>query len=244
MSLPLETSTPPRPGLAGLGLPVPSLSSNTRPETVAASARAAPGAAVRAAATPPAARRRASRREISLIPSIDIFWLRCSWNRVELSAPSREAIMNARSLVSTHRGRAPCPPGERSSACLIHMKVVYSVRRRPMTPFSSPDLQKRDGDNQRSATKESIASHGNPRKIVMSNEEVCGLEERAREETRGKAAPRRAANLRAPDDPLGYDMTDYDSAVSRMIDDVRSGRTDDAVASELENVRRLFDGRA
>ena len=113
-----------------------------------------------------------------------------------------------------------------------------------MMPFSSPDLQKRDGDNQPSATKESIASHGNPRNIVMSNEEVCGLEERAREETQGKAAPRRAANLRAPDDPLGYDMTDYDSAVSRMIDDVRSGRTADAVASELENVRRLFDGRA
>ena len=113
-----------------------------------------------------------------------------------------------------------------------------------MMPFTSPDLRQRDGDNQPSATKESIASHGNPRNIAMSNEGVRGLQERAREETQGKAAPRPAAKLRAPDDPLGYDMTDYDSAIGRMSDDVRSGRTADAVASELENVRRLFEGRA
>jgi prevent-host-death family protein len=115
-----------------------------------------------------------------------------------------------------------------------------------MMKFTALDLQQRTGDIQRTAIKEPvlITSHGKPRSVVMSTEEFCRLKEKAGEDVPEEAAQRQAATLRVPDDALGYDMTDYEAAVGRMIDDVRSGRTVAAVAKELENVRRAFLRRA
>ena len=89
-----------------------------------------------------------------------------------------------------------------------------------------------------------ITSHGKPRNVIMSTEEFCRLMEKAGETPPVDVVQRRAATLGAPDDPLGYDMSNYDVAVDRMIDDVRSGRTAPAIAAELENVRRAFRGGA
>ena len=44
----------------------------------------------------------------------------------------------------------------------------------------------------------------------------------------------------ASDDPLGYDMTDFDAAVGQMIADVKSGRTKAAVQAELARVRLAY----
>jgi prevent-host-death family protein len=108
--------------------------------------------------------------------------------------------------------------------------------------FTSQDLQQRTGDIQRAATREPvlITSHGKPRNIVMSTEEYSRLKKMAGEELPSEVVTRRPVTLRAPDDPLGYDTNDFDAAVSKMIEDVKSGRTASAVAIELGNVRRLF----
>jgi hypothetical protein len=51
----------------------------------------------------------------------------------------------------------------------------------------------------------------------------------------------KARTVRGCDDPLGYDMSDYDAA-ARMIADVKSGRTKAAVQAELERVQRAYRG--
>lgn len=48
--------------------------------------------------------------------------------------------------------------------------------------------------------------------------------------------------VRRPDDPLSYDMTDFDAGIDKMIDDVRTGRTKDAVDAELARVRQRYIG--
>jgi hypothetical protein len=66
-----------------------------------------------------------------------------------------------------------------------------------------------------------------------------------RSQTRGDAPldtarVRESKTVRSADDPLGYDTRDFDAAVKQMIHDVKSGRTKEAVARELEKVRRTF----
>ncbi|MBV8474147.1 MAG: type II toxin-antitoxin system prevent-host-death family antitoxin [Hyphomicrobiales bacterium] len=111
-----------------------------------------------------------------------------------------------------------------------------------MIIFSSLDLQQRTGDIQRAATTEPvlITSHGKPRSIVLSAEEFRRLKEKAGEDVPAEVLQTSSRTLRAPNDPLGYNMSDYETAVDRMIEDVRSGRTAAAVEAELGNVRRLF----
>jgi hypothetical protein len=53
-------------------------------------------------------------------------------------------------------------------------------------------------------------------------------------------ALRSAVTLRGRNDPLGYDTSDWDAAVNRMLDDVRTGRTRHAIEKELAGVRRAF----
>jgi prevent-host-death family protein len=115
-----------------------------------------------------------------------------------------------------------------------------------MQTFTSLDLQQRTGDVQRAATQEPIVvtAYGKPRNVVMSVEEFRRLKTRVGEELPPEVSPLQATIVRAPDDPLGYDMSDYHVAVDKMIEDVRSGRTAPAIAAELECVRRLFRASA
>lgn len=46
--------------------------------------------------------------------------------------------------------------------------------------------------------------------------------------------------LRKPYDPLGYDTGDYEATVTQMLDDVKSGRTRDAIEAELAAVRTTY----
>jgi prevent-host-death family protein len=112
-----------------------------------------------------------------------------------------------------------------------------------MHSFTSHDLQKQTGDIQSAATREPvlITHHGKPRAVMMSVEEYRRLKERAGEAVPAALIPRkRGVTVRAEDDPLGYDVSDLDAAVRRMVEDVRSGRTADAVEAELAGVRRRF----
>lgn len=52
-----------------------------------------------------------------------------------------------------------------------------------------------------------------------------------------KASRGSGLEVRGIDDPLGYDMSDFDAAVRQMIDDVRSGRKKYAVQAKLTRVR-------
>lgn len=54
--------------------------------------------------------------------------------------------------------------------------------------------------------------------------------------------PNKGRTVRRPDDPLSYDMTDFDAAVDRMIDDVKTGRAKEAVDAELARVRLRYSG--
>jgi prevent-host-death family protein len=114
-----------------------------------------------------------------------------------------------------------------------------------MKSFTSLDLQRRTGDIQRAAGEAPVVilSHSKPRNVVMSAAEFERLKRKAGEPVRLVQAPR-ARTVRAPDDPLGYDMTDFGRALDRMIDDARSGRTAAAVAAELSAVRRRYRERA
>jgi sigma54-dependent transcription regulator len=85
-----------------------------------------------------------------------------------------------------------------------------------------------------------LTAHGKPRNVIMSAEEFVRLKRAAGEPVPAEAEPRRARTIRAPDDPLGYDTRDYETAVARMIDDVRSGRTKPAVQEELARVRAAW----
>lgn len=59
--------------------------------------------------------------------------------------------------------------------------------------------------------------------------------------TANVAEPRgRARTVRNSSDPLGYDMSNFGLAVDRMIDDVRTGRTAEAVGNELAAIRRRY----
>src|SRR3954452_3648000 len=111
-----------------------------------------------------------------------------------------------------------------------------------MHSFTSRDLQKQTGDIQSAATREAvlITCHGKPRAVMMSEEEYRRLKERAGEAVPADLIPRkRGVTVRAEDDPLGYDVSDI-GAVRKMVEDVRSGRTADAVEAELAGIRRRF----
>lgn len=111
-----------------------------------------------------------------------------------------------------------------------------------MQMFTSLDLQQRTGDIQRAAAREPvlITSHGKARNVVMSTEEFRRLKVKAGEVLPTEVVRRQAVTVRAPDDPLGYDTSDLGAAVDQMLADVESGRTEAAVAAELERVRQLF----
>ena len=114
-----------------------------------------------------------------------------------------------------------------------------------MQSFSALDLQQRTGDIQRAAIRGPVllTSHGKPRSIIMSAEEFRRLKTAA-----GELVPpelqEAGTTLRGREDPLGYDMSDFGTAVDQMVADVKSGRTREAVEAELEGVRRAYRGRA
>jgi prevent-host-death family protein len=114
-----------------------------------------------------------------------------------------------------------------------------------MQSFPALDLQQRTGDIQRAAIRNPVllTSHGKPRSVIMSAEEFRRLKTAA-----GELVPSEVqeagTTLRAREDLLGYDMSDFGSAVDQMVADVKSGRTRAAVEAELEGVRRAYRGRA
>ena len=83
-----------------------------------------------------------------------------------------------------------------------------------------------------------ITSHGKPRAVVMSVEEFRRLKAKAGEPVPAEAEPKAAATLRAADDPLGYDVSDFRAAALRMAEDFKSGRTREAIDAELARVRK------
>jgi hypothetical protein len=70
---------------------------------------------------------------------------------------------------------------------------------------------------------------------------ICSDQRRdAVTEPEPKPPMRRAVTVRLDDDPLGYDVSDIEDAVRRMIEDALSGRVQDAVEAELVRVRGRF----
>jgi len=113
-----------------------------------------------------------------------------------------------------------------------------------MKTFTSLDLQRRTGDIQKAAGTAPVVilSHNKPRNVVLSADEFERLKRKAGEPV-DVAASAQSRTVRAPDDPLGYDTANFAAAADRMIDDVRSGRTQAAVAAELAAVRRRYGRR-
>jgi len=111
-----------------------------------------------------------------------------------------------------------------------------------MLTVSVQELQKRVGDVQAEASREPVlvTSHGKPRCVLLSVEEFVRLKSAARETIPGEIRRRQGATLRAQRDPLGYDLTDPDAAMLAMTEDAFSGRTGDAVRTELATVRQHF----
>ncbi len=104
---------------------------------------------------------------------------------------------------------------------------------------SSQDLQKQVGDVQLRAAREPvlITAHGKPRCVLLSVDEYARLKDAAGEPVPSEAR-RKAVTYRAAPDPLGYDLSNMDAALRAMADDALSGRSKDAVESELAAVRR------
>ncbi len=114
-----------------------------------------------------------------------------------------------------------------------------------MMTFTSIDLQKQTGDVQRAASSEGaiITSHGKPRNIMLSIAEFRRLKKIA-----GESLPSELENpapriMRHTPDPLGYDVSDFRAAATKMADDALSGAHDDAVSAELHSIRQSFSGR-
>jgi prevent-host-death family protein len=115
-----------------------------------------------------------------------------------------------------------------------------------MLSVSVQELQKKIGDVQAEASREAvlITSHGKPRCVLLSVEEFARLKEAVGEPVPGEIRKRRGLTFRAQHDPLGYDLTDLDAAMRAMTADALSGRSKDAVQSELAAVRRRFGSRS
>jgi prevent-host-death family protein len=109
-----------------------------------------------------------------------------------------------------------------------------------MLTVSVQELQKRIGDVQSEASRDPvlITSHGKPRCVLLSVDEFVRLKSAAHETVPPEV--RRKPSFRMQRDPLGYDLTDPDGAIRAMTEDVLSGRTGEAVQTELEAVRRRF----
>lgn len=114
-----------------------------------------------------------------------------------------------------------------------------------MQTFSSLELQQQIGDVQRAAARAPVllTSHGKPRSVILSAEEYARLKRAADEPVPPEVLPRQARTVRGADDPLGYDTSDHGAAVSRMLDDVRTGRTRAAIQNELMRVRAAWAGK-
>jgi prevent-host-death family protein len=112
-----------------------------------------------------------------------------------------------------------------------------------MEAFSSLDLQQRTGDVQQASAHAPVllTSHSKPRNVMMSVEEYRRLKAAAGEPIPPEVQER-GGTVRKRVDPLGYDMSDYGAAIDKMVADVRSGRTQAAVAAELAAVRRAYKG--
>ncbi|HXZ17355.1 MAG TPA: type II toxin-antitoxin system prevent-host-death family antitoxin [Roseiarcus sp.] len=113
-----------------------------------------------------------------------------------------------------------------------------------MQTFSSLELQQRSGDVQRAAAQAPVllTSHGKPRSVILSTEEFARLKRAADEPVPPEVMPR-ARTVRGTEDPLGYDTTDQNAAIARMLNDVRTGRTKPAVKEELMRVRAAWEGK-
>ena len=114
-----------------------------------------------------------------------------------------------------------------------------------MQTFTSLELQQRIGDVQRAAAQAPVllTTHGKPRSVIISTAEYARLKRAADEPVPPEVLPRPARTVRGADDPLGYDTSDHATAVARMLDDVRTGRTKAAVQDELARVRAAWAGR-
>lgn len=113
-----------------------------------------------------------------------------------------------------------------------------------MEMFTSADLQRRTGAVQGSAGLKPIAitDYGKPRNVMLSVEEFVRLKRAAREPVPEALLPKRSVVVDAVDDPLGYDVDDIAQAARSMAEDVRTGRTRDAIEAELSRVRERFAG--
>jgi PHD/YefM family antitoxin component YafN of YafNO toxin-antitoxin module len=109
-----------------------------------------------------------------------------------------------------------------------------------MNTFSSLDLQQRTGEVQSAALREPVALtfHGRPRNVMMSVEEFARLKSAAGEPV-PQVLQRRAVTQRGlPDDPLGYDTSDFPACAAAMAEAALSGRNKSAVQAEISAVEK------
>ena len=117
-----------------------------------------------------------------------------------------------------------------------------------MKTYSSLDLQQRTGDIQRAAISEPviITNHGRPRLVISTVEEYARLKEASGEPVPQEIRRERRAKVRRglPEDPLGYDTSDFLSCAKMMAEAALSGKNRTFVDAEIAAVeKRLTAGK-
>jgi len=113
-----------------------------------------------------------------------------------------------------------------------------------MKVYSALDLQQRTGDIQRAAVSEPVivTNHGRPRLVIVTIEEYARLKEASGEQElrrERKAVVRRGT----PEDPLGYDTSDFYACAKAMSEAALSGKNRAFVQAEIAAVeKRLMGG--
>jgi hypothetical protein len=116
-----------------------------------------------------------------------------------------------------------------------------------METFRSIHLQKNVGFVLEAARRAPVLflHHGAPNAVMMSADEFRRLKVAAGEAVPSDLARTRSVTQRGlPNDPLGYDTSDFISCAKQMANDALSGRNKKAVQAELARVRRRLRIRA
>lgn len=115
-----------------------------------------------------------------------------------------------------------------------------------MKSFTSLDLQQRSGEIHREAILEPVVvtNHGRPRLVVSSVEEFARLKqasgEPVPEELMARQRPKSRSGL--PDDPLGYDTSDFLACAKAMAKAALSGKNRARVEAGIAAVERRLTG--
>ena len=115
-----------------------------------------------------------------------------------------------------------------------------------MKSFTSLDLQQRSGEIHRDAIIEPVivTNHGRPRLVVSSVEEFSRLKrasgEPVPEELQARQRPKARKGI--PDDPLGYDTSDFLACARAMAKAALSGKNRARVDAEIAAFERRLTG--